>query len=113
MDVYERDVLERTPFISENNDAVFSFLSEVMCELLAIHPFREGNGRTAFVLGNLILMQNDLLPLDVYDQRRHQDAYYDACESGRLRKDYKPLANLIADWESEALVRWEEAHGSE
>ena len=113
MDVYERDVLERTPFISQNNDAVFSFLSEVMCELLAIHPFREGNGRTAFVLGNLILMQNDLLPLDVYDQRRHQDAYYDACESGRLRRDYKPLANLIVDWENEALVRWEEAHGSE
>jgi cell filamentation protein len=40
-----------------------------MGELIAIHPFREGNGRTAFIVGNLVLMQNDLLPLDVYDRR--------------------------------------------
>ena len=107
MNVYDRDVLARTPFLSADNRSVYLFCSEVMNELLAIHPFREGNGRAAFILGNLILMQNDLLPLDLYDQRRHQDAYYTACEAGRLRKDYKPLADLIADWEEDALGRWE------
>ncbi|MGO8735842.1 MAG: Fic/DOC family protein [Terriglobia bacterium] len=111
MDVLERDVLSRTPLTSDDDDTVFAFASEVMNELLAIHPFREGNGRAAFILGNLILMQNDLLPLEVYNQRRHQDAYYDACEAGRLRRDYEPLARLIANWEEETLARWEEANG--
>jgi cell filamentation protein len=111
MEIYERDVLSRTPFLSVNNDAVYLFCSEVMNELLAIHPFREGNGRAAFILGNFILMQNDLLPLDIYDQRRHRDAYYSACEAGRLHKHYEPLATLIGEWEEEAITRWEETNG--
>lgn len=111
MDVYQRDVLNNTPFVSADNDAICHFCSEAMNEFLAIHPFREGNGRTAFILGNLILMQNNLLPLDLYDQRRHQDAYYAACEAGRLQKNYVPLAGLISEWEEDALVRWEEANG--
>lgn len=113
MDILERDVLSRTPVISHDNQVVFSFVSEGMNELLAIHPFREGNGRMAFILGNLILMQNDLLPLDVYDQRRHQHAYFDACEAGRLHRDYEPLAQLISEWEGEALARWEDSNGRE
>jgi cell filamentation protein len=87
MDVFERDVLARSPVITEDDDAVFAYASEVMNELLALHPFREGNGRTAFVLCNLILMQNDLLPLNVYDSHRDQGRYYAACESGRVKRD--------------------------
>jgi cell filamentation protein len=111
MEVFDREVLSRTPVISDDDEALFLFASELMNELLAIHPFREGNGRAAFILGNFILMQNDLLPLDVYDQRRHQVAYYDACEAGRLRKDYTALAQLIAAWQTEALNRWENHNG--
>ena len=49
-----RDVLSRSPLISDDNDTVFRYTAEVMGECIAIHPFREGNGRTAFILGNLI-----------------------------------------------------------
>ncbi len=111
MDVFSRDVLARTPFLSSDNPSVFAFASEMMNEFLAIHPFREGNGRTAFILGNLILMQNDLLPLNFYDRRKDQERYFSACESGRLDKDYGPLALLIEEWAGEALVRWEADHG--
>ena len=45
MDVLERDVLSRSPLISDNDQEVFAYASEVMNELLAIHPFREGNGQ--------------------------------------------------------------------
>jgi cell filamentation protein len=111
MDEFARDVLSRSPLISDDNPTVYAYISEAMNELLAIHPFREGNGRIAFILANLILMQNDLLPLDVYDARHHQDPYYAACEAGRLNKDYAPLANLIENWEAEALQAWEDSHG--
>jgi cell filamentation protein len=111
MDVLERDVFSRSPFVSDEDDKVFVFVAEVMGELLALHPFREGNGRTAFILGNLILMQNDLLPLDVYDRHTDEKTYYAACEDARIHADYTALANLITGWEQAAQQRWEADHG--
>lgn len=111
MEVLEREVLSRSPLISDDNEAVFHFTAEVMGEFIAIHPFREGNGRTAFVLGNLILMQNDMLPLDVYDRRRDEARYLTACEVARVHKDYAPLAALIDEWEDAALAHWEGSGG--
>lgn len=111
MDVLERDVLSRSPCLSENDEEVFGYVSEVMCEILALHPFREGNGRTAFIVGNLLLMQNDLVPLDVYDRKNDEVRYFAACDAGRIRADYSPLAKLVAEWEAAALTRWEKSHG--
>jgi cell filamentation protein len=111
MDVIERDVFSRSPFVSEDDEPVFFFVAEVMCEILALHPFREGNGRTAFIVGNLLLMQNDLAPLDIYDRRNDEQRYFAACEDGRIRKDYKAFANLVTEWEAAALARWETSHG--
>ena len=111
MQVFERDVLARSPIVADVDTEVFAFASEVMNEFLAIHPFREGNGRTAFILGNLILMQNDLLPLNFYDRRADEARYFAACESGRIKKDYAPLGQLIAEWEEAALARWEADRG--
>ncbi len=110
IDVFARDVLSKMPFISTDDTAVFLFASEFMNELLAIHPFREGNGRCAFILGNLILMQNDLLPLNVYDRRQDQGRYLAACEEGRIHADYVPLARLMEEWEDRARARWEAEH---
>lgn len=111
MDVLERDVLSRSPLLSEDDGKVFEYVAEVMCEILALHPFREGNGRTAFIAGNLLLLQNDLVPLDVYDRKSDQTRYFAACDAGRIHKDYLPLAKLVAEWEAAALTRWEASHG--
>jgi len=107
----ERDVFSRSPFLSDDDGRVFDFVAEVMGELIAIHPFREGNGRTAFIIGNLLLMQNDLLPLDVYDRLADEARYYAACEDVRVHKNYAPLAKLIAEWEQAAQERWEAQSG--
>jgi cell filamentation protein len=111
MDVMERDVLSRSPLLSDDNEKVFGYVAEVMCEILALHPFREGNGRTAFIVGSLLLMQNNLVPLDVYDRRNDQVRYFAACDAGRIHKDYAPLTKLVAEWEAAALTRWGESHG--
>jgi cell filamentation protein len=107
MERLERDVFSRSPIISDDNDKVFDFVSEVMGEILAIHPFREGNGRTAFIISNLLLMQNNFLPLDVYDRHADQEGYYAACEAARIHTNYAPLAKLIDEWEQAAQNRWE------
>ena len=111
IDVFERDVLSRSPFVCNDDTQVFAYVSEVLGEFLAIHPFREGNGRTAFILGNLLLMQNDLLPLDVYDRKNDEARYFGACEEARVHKDYGPLTGLVAEWEEAAQSRWESSHG--
>ena len=111
MDVLERDVFARSPHITDDDEELFGYVSEVMNEILALHPFREGNGRTAFIIGNLILMQNDMLPLAAYERRTDEGRYYAACEAGRIEKDYVPLAALLAEWEDRALARWREDHG--
>lgn len=110
MEGLEAQVFSRSPVISDNDQVVIDYISELMIEFLTIHPFREGNGRMAFILANLVLMQNDLLPLDVYERRRDQDRYYEACEAGRIHKDYAPLAKLIAEWEDLAIEKWEAGH---
>jgi cell filamentation protein len=111
VDILYRDVFSHSPLISDDDEEIFAYTSEVMNEIIAIHPFREGNGRTAFIIGNLILMQNSMLPLDVFDRLRDEERYYAACETGRVKKDYAPLASLISQWESDALERWEATHG--
>jgi cell filamentation protein len=111
MDDMEQKVFSRSPFLSDENEKVFAYVAEVMCELLALHPFREGNGRTAFIVGSLLLTQNDLLPLDVYDRRRDEPQYYAACDAGRVHANYAPLRDLITEWEDAALARWEATNG--
>lgn len=111
MEVLERDVFSRSPFVSDDDDKVFGFVAEVMGELLALHPFREGNGRTAFIVGNLVLMQNDMLPLDVYDRHADETRYFAACEDARIHANCTPLAKLISDWEQAAQARWEARDG--
>lgn len=110
MNRIERDVFSRSPFLSVNDDEVIAYTSEVMNEVLALHPFREGNGRTAFIIGNLILMQNNLVPLTTYERRRDQERYFAACEQGRIHKNYQPLALLLAEWQAEASRDWEAKH---
>jgi cell filamentation protein len=107
IDDLERTVFSRSPVITDNDEQVFSYASEVMGEIIAIHPFREGNGRTAFIVGNLILMQNDMLPLTTYERRGDEGRYYAASEAVRMQKDYVPLARLLAKWEDQAFARWE------
>jgi cell filamentation protein len=110
MDVMARDVFSRSPMLSDDDLEIFAYTSEVMNEILALHPFREGNGRTAFVVGNLILMQNNMLPLTTYERRRDEARYFAACDAGRVQV-YGPLAELIAEWEDLALERWNQTNG--
>lgn len=110
MDIMNRDVLSRSPLLSEDDEQVFNYAAEVMCELLALHPFREGNGRTVFVVVNLILMQNNMLPLTTYERHTDETRYIDACEAGRLGKEYGPLASLLTEWEDRAVAQWRSAH---
>ncbi len=104
---FERDVLALTPFINGDDRAVCEYVAKLLGEYIALHPFREGNGRSAFILTDLVLLQNGLVPLDAYNRNRDRDRYFAACEAARLKKNYTPLADLIVEWEAEAQQAFE------
>lgn len=99
---FEANTLNHTPFISDDDDAVLDFAARLLGEYIAIHPFREGNGRSAFLISEIILLQNGLLPFDRHQRDRDQARYYAACEAARTRFDYHPLTALFKEWQEEA-----------
>lgn len=100
LEQFASDVLCQTPFICDDDDAVINFLARFLGEYLALHPFREGNGRSAFIIGDLILLQNGLATLDIYNRRRDEARYFEACDAARLC-NYAPLATLLEEWQAE------------
>ena len=51
---FEKDVLSKLPNIYDLQSDLIKDIAFVHAELLFIHPFREGNGRTARILANLM-----------------------------------------------------------
>ncbi len=59
-----------------------------------IHPFQDGNGRMARLLGSLILIRHNLFPLNV--ERSEKTRYIDSLEKAD-RDEFQPLIDLFCD----------------
>jgi cell filamentation protein, protein adenylyltransferase len=94
---FERDVLARhTPCNSDDRPTIIGALAETHVELVLIHPFRDGNGRTARILSTLMALQADLPLLDftlIAEEKRQ--AYFAAIQAG-LARNYEPMERLFA-----------------
>lgn len=61
--------------------------------LAAIHPFADGNGRTARLLMNLLLLRGGYPPVAVRPEDRK--TYLDALERASMREDIKPFQTFM------------------
>lgn len=61
---------------------------------VGIHPFIDGNGRTARLLLNLELMKGGYPPVIIKVENRL--AYYEALDKEHTRQDYKDFISLVA-----------------
>jgi cell filamentation protein len=110
MEAFEKGSLHRnTPCKFKSVDRVIKALAEVHVELILIHPYPEGNGRTARVLASLMAAQAGLSPLDFKDMEgKWRDEYMSAIHRG-LYGDYKPMEELFAQLilkSTKAAKRW-------
>jgi Fic family protein len=73
-------------------------------EFVKIHPFIDGNGRTARLLLNFELMRNGYPPIIIKKENRAQ--YYHALDHAHTTMDYEPFLAFVAQWVIESEQLW-------
>lgn len=81
---------------SINNDKLVAFLAEMHIELILIHPFREGNGRLARLLLDVMAVKAGAQPLDYSLWDKHKEFYFTSIQAG-LAGDNQHMERLIKD----------------
>lgn len=81
------------------NDAVLLHPVEraarVHADLVKIHPFVDGNGRTSRLLMNLELMKGGYPPAILSVEKRLE--YYESLDTAHTKNDYGPFFDLVCD----------------
>jgi cell filamentation protein len=96
---FEENVLKKLPAIYSSKDELIKAVAKVHAELLFIHPFREGNGRTARLLANLMCAKAGykLLELENFSKEKFDD-YVKAIQQaagGNYMRMEKIIASLF------------------
>ena len=86
-------------FVQDMNIREFSSVPELAAwthaEFVKIHPFQDGNGRTARLLLNYQLMLNDYPPINI--KKDNVREYFDTLETYALKNDIGPFTNLVQE----------------
>jgi Fic family protein len=78
--------------------------AEAHTRFVSIHPFIDGNGRTARLIMNLILIQNGYTPVVIQNKKRIN--YLDAIESWQQNNGKEKFYEIIIEYENESLEKY-------
>ncbi|MDN5869857.1 MAG: Fic family protein [Nitrococcus sp.] len=84
-----------TPLHEQSMDALVEALAVTHVELILVHPFREGNGRLARLLADVMAAQAGCGLLDYSGWNADRSGYLAAIQNGMTR-NYQPMADLVA-----------------
>jgi cell filamentation protein len=107
---FENDTLRRlTPVHPEPSQNVAQAMAEVHAEFLAIHPFREGNGRVARLVAGLMALQASK-PKPYYGftgkNTKAQNTHYLKAVFEGYKQNYEPLARFFDGALEAGKERW-------
>lgn len=92
---FERDCLQcHTPCDGLDDAALAQAIAECHVELILIHPFREGNGRLARLLADVMAVQAGHEPLDYSAWDADKERYFAAIHAGQ-GSDYTQMQRLV------------------
>lgn len=89
---FEKLLSKCLPNQEETKEQIARKLAIIHCEFNAIHPFREGNGRTIRLFLDLIAVDLNFSPIDFSKTENHR--YIKACMAG-MTKDYELMTDVI------------------
>jgi len=84
-----------TPCFFQSEADIAKAIAVVHTELVLIHPFREGNGRTARMLATLMALQAGLPSLDFNGIRGRKRQEYVAAIHAGLNNQYEPMEKIF------------------
>ena len=94
MDNLDKKILSvRTPCKGMSEDQLTEAIAVVHVELILIHPFREGNGRLARLVANVMALQAGWRQLDYTSWDEQKADYFAAIRAGL--SDYGPMKGLV------------------
>jgi len=95
MDDFQNEVLSKLPNKYDSQDELIRDIAIVHGELLFIHPFREGNGRTARILANLMCRKQGYkaLKFELIDEKRFL-LYVESVQQ-TANKEYGKMIKII------------------
>jgi len=95
MSAFENDILVKLPNKYLNREALINDIAVVHGELLFIHPFREGNGRTARLLANLMCRKAGYNGLNFEKVGKEEFKKYVVAVQSCANKDYSKMILFI------------------
>ena len=97
MQEFQTEILNKllNEYVKLDSGLFIEDVARVHAELLYIHPFREGNGRTARVLLNLMLRKNGWEPLDFSKMNEELFQQYVIAVQSSAMKNYEPMKKVI------------------
>ncbi len=95
MNAFQAEILFKLPNKYDNTDLLISDVAKVHAELLFIHPFREGNGRTARILANLMVRKQGFTSLKFEKVGKNEFELYVSAVQKAAGKDYSLMEEFI------------------
>lgn len=96
LDGFQRDCLDKfTPTRDLEAAALAEAIAVTHVELILIHPYRDGNGRLARLLADIMAVQAGYDTLDYTDWDREKEQYFAAIQQG-LAVDYGAMTSLVS-----------------
>lgn len=89
---FEKILKKNLPTKKDSKEEVAKKLSVIHCEFNAIHPFREGNGRTIRLFLDLITVNHGFNLVDF--SKTSTENYIKACKAG-MNMDYTKMGKII------------------
>jgi cell filamentation protein len=89
---FEKILKKNLPKESDNKSVVANKLAIIHCEFNAIHPFREGNGRTIRLFLDLLALDNNYELINFRNSTKKK--YIAACTAG-MHQDYSKMKTVI------------------
>lgn len=92
---------------NENRDRLHpvQYAADLHLKFVSIHPFRDGNGRTARLLMNLALTEAGYPVINVFPDEKSRNEYMDVLATSRCEKKSQPFEDLIGKYAEKTLLK--------